>query len=194
MAEFIYFIPSCTDILPIFIFDSFADYNYNGIIFIKLTLNIINKLIDWKRNFGKINKVRCNAVTVTGKSRSGSKPTGISAHCFDNMNTFYTVNTCIVCYIFHGKRNILCGRAKSWRMVNSYKVIINCFRNTYNFNINVMTYGIFWKFINSIHWIITADIKKITNIIFFKHIYNLWICFFIIVKLISARAKEHCRC
>ena len=51
---------------------------------------------------------------------------------------FYAVNPTVTNNFLHCCRNILSSRTKSGTMVCTAQIIINCFWNAYNFNINII--------------------------------------------------------
>ena len=149
--------------------------------------------IEW--NLRQIDQIRSFAVTVSGKCGGGCQPAGVASHDLNNADGRFGCSEAGVVPddLFHGCGDIFGGGAITRGMICKRQIIVDSFRNAHEFLRLIFFGGIIRQHLNSIHGVVSANIKKIFDIVLFHDLEHSVIDIFVALdrrKLITAGTEK----
>ena len=116
---------------------SFGYGNYHIVSVRKGFFYIGNKFVLVEIHLRQIYELRRCIVLITCERGSGSEPSCVTSHDFNDCHTLNSIDKGVMGYLKHARCDVFGGRAKSRSVVCHAQVIVDGLWNSYNFHITV---------------------------------------------------------
>ena len=180
----------------VFIMNALGYTDDNVAVFLKGSINFLEKFLYIEIRFRKINEKWIVSDVFPCKGSGSGEPASVTSHDLDDGGRFFLIDTGVQGDLTDSGSHVTGSASEAWGMVRIYKVIINGLRLAEDTDVAADLFGIAGKLADGIHGIISSDIKEPADVHLLEFPEQLRInrIFQRFRKFVTAGAKIGARC
>ena len=180
----------------VFIMNALGYTDDNVAVFLKGSINFLEKFLYIEIRFRKINEKWIVSGVFPCKGSGSGEPASVTSHDLDDGGRFFLIDTGVQGDLTDSGSHVTGSASEAWGMVRIYKVIINGLRLAEDTDVAADLFGIAGKLADGIHGIISSDIKEPADVHLLEFPEQLRInrIFQRFRKFVTAGAKIGARC